>query len=55
MNELLDLEPRETDADELDVDTVFARIADPAAERGPCPNCCDAETGDWLSATGAPW
>ena len=55
MNELLDLEPRETDADELDVDTAFSGIADASRDRSQCPHCCGDDVGHRSFAAGVPW
>ena len=55
MNELLELEPRETDADELDVDTAFSGIADARREPGRCPRCRGDDAGDRFLAPGMPW
>jgi len=54
MNELLDLEPRETDADELDVDTAFSRITDAAREAGRSPQACADDVSHWFPATHGP-
>jgi hypothetical protein len=55
MNELLDLEPRETDADELDVDTAFSGIAEASRDHSQCLHCCGDDVSHWFFATSIPW
>lgn len=55
MNELLELEPRQTDADELDVDTAFSGITDAARDHHECLHCCGDDVSHWFFATSIRW
>jgi hypothetical protein len=55
MNELLELEPRDTDNAELDVDTVFSGIVDASRDHSQCFHCCGDDVSQWFFATSIPW
>ena len=56
MTELLELEPRETTDEDLDVDTAFSGIVDASRDHSQCFHCC--APGDYSSiwfATSIPY
>jgi hypothetical protein len=55
MTELLELEPRETAAEDPDVDTAFRGIVDAARDHAQCPHCCGDDVGFWFSANSITW
>ena len=55
MTELLELEPRETAAEDSDVDTAFRAVVDAGGDSTQCFHCCGDEVSQWYFATGTPW
>ena len=55
MTELLELEPRETDNGDLDVDTAFNGIVDASRDHTQCGRCRGDDVSQWFLAVGIPW
>ncbi|GAA2055373.1 hypothetical protein GCM10009839_74950 [Catenulispora yoronensis] len=55
MTELLELEPRETATEDLDVDAAFSGLVDASRDHTQCPHCCDDDVSQWFFATRIPW
>lgn len=55
MTELLELEPRETATEDLDVDSAFTGVPDASRDHTRCPHCRPDDTAQWFFATSIPW
>jgi hypothetical protein len=55
MTELLELEPRETATEDLDVETAFSGAADASRDHTQCLHCCGDDVSQWFFATSIPW
>ncbi|GAA1996726.1 hypothetical protein [Catenulispora subtropica] len=54
MTELLELEPRETATEDLDVDTAFSNVVDASRDHTQCFHCSGDDAGEWFLAADVP-